>query len=440
MPLRDCLRTLIPESQARRHARASSFQLRQRRLDLAAFLWTLVLGFGAGGPRSYTGLYEIYLGVARRSLSESAFFEWLGKAKFGAWARLLVEHAIERLERDAPRRLSGVLGQFRDLFVADATVLQVAHRLARRFPAANSLRAPAALKVHVLQKGGGGNLHKVSVTEGKRSESRVFRLGPWIKGALLLMDLGYYRFQRFARIKQLGGFFVSRVKSGTNPIIKCIHRTHRGRAIPVVGERLQDVLGRLQRQVLDVEVEVDYQARSYKGKRPGKTLTLRLVGLWYPGERRYRLFFTNLSPDQASAQEVADLYRLRWQVELFFKELKSVYKLDDLPGARPETVEAMAYFSVLSALVTRRLIRELEARHDFVAGKLTDGQAAKIIQRHALALLEIALRPTVLARPEEKRLERTLRSTLRRRCKKRPNLRTELQELQGHPELERRAA
>lgn len=440
MPMRARLKSLIPASDALSLARSTLFVQRQRKLDLSAFLWTLVLGFGSGGPRCYSGLFEMYLGAAKRKLSESAFFEWLGKSAFPVWARSLVDHVMEQLASEVGPKFSGVLAQFRELFVTDASVLRIARRLAKRYPAANSVKAPAALKVHVIQRGGGSNLHRVNLTEGKRADSRVLKMGPWVHNALLLMDLGYYAFRRFARIMKLGGYFVSRVKSDANPIITRVLRTHRGRAIKVEGERLQDVLTRLQRGVLDVEVEVQYSAGLYDGHRGRHRLRLRLVGLWFPFEKRYRLFFTNLTPEQASAQEVADLYRLRWQVELFFKELKSVYKLGDLPGERPETIEAMVFISILSALVTRALLRELRTRHHLAEAALTDGQAAKIIQRHALALLDLLVIPKIMAIPMERRLDRTLKTTLKRRSKGRPSLVTELYDLRGSPDIRRRAA
>ena len=45
------------------------------------------------------------------------------------------------------------------------------------------------------------------------------RLGPWVRGKLLLMDLGYFAYELFARIADNGGFFLSRLKGNANPLI-----------------------------------------------------------------------------------------------------------------------------------------------------------------------------------------------------------------------------
>jgi hypothetical protein len=47
---------------------------------------------------------------------------------------------------------------------------------------------------------------------------KMLRVGPWIKDCVLLIDLGFYRCQIFTRIKENGGYFVSRLKRNANPL------------------------------------------------------------------------------------------------------------------------------------------------------------------------------------------------------------------------------
>ncbi len=51
------------------------------------------------------------------------------------------------------------------------------------------------------------------------NEIKTLRIGPWIKDRILLIDLGFYKYQMFTRIKENGGYFVSRLKSNANPLI-----------------------------------------------------------------------------------------------------------------------------------------------------------------------------------------------------------------------------
>jgi len=79
------------------------------------------------------------------------------------------------------------------------------------------------------------------------------------------MSVGFYKYQLFTRIKENGSYFVSRLKKNANPLIIKANRTCKGRSIDVTGQHLKDVLPKLTRNVLDVEVEVSFKRRSYNG-------------------------------------------------------------------------------------------------------------------------------------------------------------------------------
>jgi IS4 transposase len=126
----------------------------------------------------------------------------------------------------------------------------------------------------------------VKIPSGREADGPLLRAGKWVRGKLLLFDLGYYRFQLFQCIDREGGSFISRRKDGTNPVITALHQQLRGRKVPLVGEKLEDVLGRLKRRVIDVEVELDDRKRSYGGKRSGASYRCRLVGVWNDETRK----------------------------------------------------------------------------------------------------------------------------------------------------------
>jgi IS4 transposase len=65
-----------------------------------------------------------------------------------------------------------------------------------------------------------------------------------------------------------------------------------------------------------------------KNGTPRVKETFRLVGIFDKESETYHLYLTSLSPEQLSAENVALLYRARWSIELIFKELKRLYKLD----------------------------------------------------------------------------------------------------------------
>jgi IS4 transposase len=213
----------------------------------------------------------------------------------------------------------------------------------------------AGVKVAVLTSAIASGPKSIALFSENTNELKTLKIGPWIKDRILLIDLGFYKYQVFTRIKENGGYFVSRLKSNANPLIIESFRTHRGRSIDVRGKQLQDVLKSLKRQVLDVEVEVTFNRRSYRGKEKKDSERFRLVAVYNEDEDKYHLYITNLSTDLLQAEEVARLYGARWEIEILFKELKSKYALDVVPTSNPQIIEAFIWIAILTLLISRKI-------------------------------------------------------------------------------------
>lgn len=139
-------------------------------------------------------------------------------------------------------------------------------------------------------------------------------------------------------------------------------------------------------------VEVAFERRVYGGRRHRDTRVYRLVGVYDEARRGYRLYLTSIPVDRLDARDVAETYRLRWQVELLFKELKTHHRLDQLPSARRDVVEALVYASILSLAASRALLDALRQR-------LPDGRCIPPLRWAAVfEVIAPALLTAVLAR------------------------------------------
>jgi len=171
-----------------------------------------------------------------------------------------------------------------------------------------------------------------------------------------LLDLGFFKYHRFALIDENDGFFVSRLKRSANPLIVRELRKWRDRAIPVEGKQVFDVVGDLCREHIDVEVEVRFQRRAYKGKRSWDTKRFRVVGVRSAdADDGYRLYVTNLPSDAFTPEDVATLYRARWVVELLFRELKSQYGLGRFQTEKEHIVRIQMTAVLLTLIVSRAI-------------------------------------------------------------------------------------
>ncbi len=404
--LRQQLTSLVPAARVRSRARELGVVVRERRVDIVALVWALALGFGAGSERTIAGLRRAFGRATRVHLVPSAFYDRFTPAL----ARLMKTLVADVLDAIVPpaHALCGEFAAFRDVLAIDSTVIRLHDLLAKSFAACRTNHTLAAAKFHVVMNVAGRGLRSVKLTGERVHDGPVLRAGPWVRGKLLLFDLGYYRFQLFDRIAQEGGYFLSRLKDGANPIITAVYRTEGGRGVALVGERLQDVLGRLRRPVLDVEVEVTFRRRAYKGSRHGARARFRLVGVRNEASGRYHLYLTNVPPETLPAERVAALYAARWCVELLFREWKQSYRLDDLPSSKRHVVETLLYASILTLAASRALHRAIAARRKKLAHRLPEERWAAVFAVVALDLLRVLVGASARRRELAREVERFL--------------------------------
>jgi IS4 transposase len=131
----------------------------------------------------------------------------------------------------------------------------------------------------------------------------------------------------------------------------------------VSGAYLQDVLPKLKRQILDVEIEVSFKRRSYKGASKPDTYRFRLVDIHNDEDEMYHTYITNINSDILEPEDVGKLYGARWDIELMFKELKSRYALDVINTKNPQIVEALIWVAILTLLISRRTYYNVRKIH-----------------------------------------------------------------------------
>ncbi len=85
--------------------------------------------------------------------------------------------------------------------------------LEHTFPACRTNHTRAALKLHTVLSVLGTGPRSLRITSERVHDGPVFQVGPWVKGRLLLFDLGYFRSQLLSCIHRNKGFFIVRLKN-----------------------------------------------------------------------------------------------------------------------------------------------------------------------------------------------------------------------------------
>ena len=379
------IKRAFPSDELRDRGRAMTE--RERKFDFVALFYTLSFGFAAGSERSLQAFLERYVEMADcDSLSYASFHEWFSPTLV-ALLREILDDAIEDLD-PGRNELRGRLEHFRDVLIVDATFISLYQDAKDVYRATGDDQA--GLKLHLTESLSTGLPTRVRTTDGATHERSQLPTGEWVADALILFDLGFYDFWLFDRIDANNGWFVSRVKSNANPKVVEELRTWRGNSITLEGKSLKAVLDDLQRQEIDVLVELEFDRK--RGSSATATRQFRLVGLLNEDEDEYHLYFTNLPRKEYSAPDIAQLYRARWEVELLFKELKSQFRLDEINTTKPYIIEALIIMAAISLMISREIVDELHkldakrreaADADESASRLPPRRGSLAVERHA---------------------------------------------------------
>jgi len=222
------------------------------------------------------------------------------------------------------------------VYALDATIIDLCLSV---FPWAKFRKSKGAVKLHTLLDLRGAIPTVVSITDGKVHELNILdRLIAEI-GAIYIMDRGYLDFERLFMLNQTPAFFVIRSKANT--------RLRRLYSLPVdksCGLRCDQI----------VIPAGFYTQKAYPAK-------LRRIKYFDDQQKKNLVFLTNHFT--LPALTVAELYRCRWQIELFFKWIKQHLRIKAFYGTSENAVKTQIWIAisvyVLVAIVKKRLRIEL---------------------------------------------------------------------------------
>ena len=350
------LNTIFSAEFLEKTAKETGFIIRNRIINPLVMFWTLTFGFGVQHDRSFANLQRLYENKAKIKLSRSSFQDRF-TPKLVKFVHACVLHGMENIMQTPNLKLKDKLASFEDLLTQDSTIIRLNKKLAEKWPAARTRKVAAGVKISLLISAVADGPKRIALYGERISEVKTLRIGPWVKDRILLIDLGFYKHNTFARIDENGGFFISRLKNGVNPLIIKTNSVCRGRSIDIEGKRLNEILDKLKRQVIDVEVDIVFKRRKYNGKQSKDVKRFRLIAIYNVEAEKYHVYITNIPSDRLDTKDIAVLYSARWEIELIFKELKSKYGIDDLTTSNPHAVEALLWVGILTLIVSRRVYR-----------------------------------------------------------------------------------
>ena len=232
--------------------------------------------------------------------------------------RIFEEYAYYLIAEARKKRATDIFQLGGNVYAFDSTTIDLCLSV---FWWAKFRKHKGGIKVHTLYDVETQVPAFFHITEAAVHDSKAMSVIPYETGSYYVFDRGYNDFKQLYRIEEIGSYFVIRAKKNVQY-----------RAVKWKRRLPENVLS-------DAEIELTgYYPSKYYPKR------LRLVRYHDPEQNRDFMFLTNAM--SLPSLQIANLYKNRWQVELFFKWLKQHLKIKKFWGASENAVRIQIYCAI----------------------------------------------------------------------------------------------
>ena len=218
------------------------------------------------------------------------------------------------------------------VYALDSTTIDLCLSL---FPWAPFRSTKAAVKMHTLLDLRGNIPSFIHISDGKLHDVNALDLMIPEPAAIYVMDRAYLDFERLFGLHEAGAFFVTRAKSNTD--LRRIYSAPSDRAQGIICDQTVVLSG-------------FYSQKHYSHH-------LRRIRFKDPESRKTLIFLTNLFGPPPTT--ICELYKARWQVELFFKWIKQHLRIKKFYGTSENAVKVQIWTAVsvyvLVAIIKKRL-------------------------------------------------------------------------------------
>ena len=229
-----------------------------------------------------------------------------------------------------------------ELFALDSSTIDLCLSL---FPWAHFRKTKAAIKLHTLLDLRGAIPVFIEVTDGKTHDVKVMDRVPTPPESFQVMDRGYLDFARLYNVHLAGAYFVIRAKS--NLQFRRVRSLQSDKNTGVQCDQIIMLTGQKSRR--------DYPEQLRRVRYFDSDLDKRLV------------FLTNNFA--VDSKTIADIYRCRWQVELFFKWIKGHLRIKSFFGTSPNAVKTQIWIAICAYLlvaITKKRLDVPASMHTFL--------------------------------------------------------------------------
>ena len=282
-----------------------------------------------------------------------AFYTQLRKSRSPEFFRASLCHIMSQLTMKVLGFEAGeAFREFNRLILQDGSSFALHKALAEVFPGRFNAVSPAAVELHCTLDLLQDAPITIALSPDTDSEHDYRPEPESLRGDVFLADRGYLDLTYLRDIDRHGGFFIVRSKSNLNPRVIDAYREDGQRLKSCQDRDFQAITSKFpkqQRAELDVEWRIE-----------GEPFRGRLIVSWNPETTCFDYLLTNLPQDRYPISIICLGYKLRWQVELLFKEWKSYTNLHKFDTEKATICEALIWASLAASAMKRFLAHAAE--------------------------------------------------------------------------------
>jgi hypothetical protein len=244
----------------------------------------------------------------------------LARANQDRDCRIFEDFAYHMIAEAQRKRATDIFKLSGNVYAFDSTTIDLCLSV---FWWAKFRKKKGGVKAHVLYDVEAQVPKFFHITNASVHDSKVMKEIPIESGSYYIFDRAYNNFKELYRIHQAGGYFVVRAKKNLQ----------------------YETVSWKRRLPKNVMSDSTIRLTIYKSSKDYPT-TLRRVVYWDDEQKREFVFLSNAT--HITSLQVADLYKNRWQVELFFKWLKQHLKIKKFWGTTENAVRIQIYCAIIA--------------------------------------------------------------------------------------------
>ncbi len=257
----------------------------------------------------------------------------------------------------------GALAPFARVLLEDSTPCRLHEKLAETFKGSGGSASPSAVKIDLIYDVLHHSLLEMHLSDGTAADQgRALAIVPHLRpDDLVLRDLGYVSLESLRQIEAREAWYLSRLSTGVDVYLEAdahapalVLVEHLERYYPddsvidlpvyIGHERVPCRL--LAYRLPDPVVQERRRKALEEARKKGRELSQEYLE-WLS----FGLYITNVSQQVWPPKVVGTVYRLRWQVELTFRNWKSLLNIHVLKGTRPERIKCIIYGRLITIII-----------------------------------------------------------------------------------------